>query len=226
MNVVAELVLIVILAVAPVLYVRLRGHAAWRWFFLGIGSWAMALVAKSVIQVGLEELTTSAVWKGSLGGIVSALCELGAAALFLRRRDMRGNDLIAFGVGIGAFEVVFVMALGWATDIGTSSLVWWAVGLELSVERILSMIGHVASRVLVHVSFRIRRILPALIAMGVFASVDGIASYGWAAGWDWDSVRVLVLVLGFIAVMGGLEAWAAWWYWRRTDLRWAPVRAS
>jgi len=226
MDVVAGVVFIIVLAVGPVLYVRYRGRAGWRWFLLGIASWVMALAAKSAIQFALEATTTSAAWQGSLGGIVSALCELGAAALFLRRRDLRGSDLIAFGVGIGAFEVLFVMVLGWTTESGTSSVVWWVAGIEFFVERTLAMIGHVASRVLVHVALRLRNILPALITVFIFASVDGVASYGWAAGWNWEAARVLVPVLGFIAIMGGLEAWAAWWFWRKTGLRWAPVRPS
>ena len=222
MDVIAGVVFITLLAVGPVLCVRYRGRAGWRWFLLGIASWVMALAAKSAIQLALEAMTTSAALQGGLGGIVSALCELGAAALFLRRRDLRGSDLIAFGVGIGAFEVLFVMVLGWTTESGPSSVVWWVTWIEFFVERSLAMIVHVASRVLVHVALRIRNILPALIAVFTFASVDGLASYGWAAGWNWEAAHVLVPVLGFIAIMGGLEAWAAWWFWRKTDLHWLP----
>jgi len=221
MDVVTASAFVIGLGVVPVLYVRWRGRAAWRWFALGIASWALALVFKVGLQLGVEALPAPAIGKGMLAGVISAACELGAAALFLRRRDLRGGDLIAFGVGIGAFEVLFAAVLSVTQDAAPEAK--WVACLAFGIERSVTMVGHVASRVLVHVSLRVRRLLPALIAMGAFATVDGVAATGSEAGWNWDAPQVLFPFLGFVTLVGGLEAWAAWWSWRQTDLRWAAA---
>ncbi|MHC4550722.1 MAG: hypothetical protein ACYTEZ_18335 [Planctomycetota bacterium] len=215
------------LAVAggPVLVLR-RCGAAWGWFGLGIASWALALAVKIPAAVALHYAGLSAATEGTLSGVVSAACELGFAALFLRRRTLSGANVLAFGVGIGAFEVLFVLGLaGLEATAGEADPAPMAAGvawLFLVLERAISLVGHAASRVLVYVALRARWLLPAVVAVTVFACVDGVASYGTTAGWDWDRVDVRGLFTLFIAVAGALEAAVAWWAWRTRGAARAP----
>jgi hypothetical protein len=50
--------------------------------------------------------------RGVIAGTISAACELGAAAVFLRKPSVRLIDAIGFGVAIGSFEIVFTVGLG------------------------------------------------------------------------------------------------------------------
>ena len=42
--------------------------------------------------------------------MISAATELGATALLLRRRALKLADVLAIGAGVGAFEVIYVLA--------------------------------------------------------------------------------------------------------------------
>jgi hypothetical protein len=216
-------VAVLAIACAPVLYLRLRRGAAWRWFGLGIASWGVALVVKTLLEVPLEFLDLPAGVRGVASGLVSAAGELGMAAAFLRRRTLSVANVLAFGAGIGAFEVLFTLAL-WAIGVGenggTAADVSSAMPVGLAclfylVERAVTLVGHVASRVLVYVSLQARWLLPAGLAVAIFACVDGVASYGYTAEWDWDDVGVRALFMALITVLGTVEAGAAWLFWRR-----------
>ena len=208
-----------LIAGAPVLFLRLRG-AEWRWFWLGIASWALALVPKVILAIPIELGGLPAEAQGILGGLVSAGCELGMAALFLRRRTWSTANVRAFGAGIGSFEVLFALGLASIEAVADAMMPTRIAMLFFLLERVIALVGHVASRVLVYVALRAKQLLPAVVALVVFAFVDGTASYGVAAGWDWDRVAVRASFLLFIAVAGTLEAGVAWWAWRRARSRW------
>jgi hypothetical protein len=212
---------ILLLVGGPVLCLRRRG-AAWRWFFLGIASWALALFAKFLLNIGLYvggAAALPAAAQGTLGGFVSAGCELGMAALFLRRRVLSAANVLAFGAGIGSFEVLFVLGLGAGVALvdgaAAGAMPAAAAWLFFLLERVLTLVGHVASRVLVYVALRARWLFPAVVAVLLFACVDGTAAYGAAAGLDWDSIAVRGRLTLFLAVVGAGEAVFAWWAWRR-----------
>ena len=218
----AALLGILLIAGGPVLCLRLRG-AAWRWFALGIASWALALCAKLALGIplyygGAEELPAAA--QGVLGGLVSAVCELGMAALFLRRRTLSAANVLAFGAGIGSFEVFFILgsavvaAIWTEADAPSGSMPVAAAWLFFLLERAITLVGHVSSRVLVYVALRARWPLPAAVAVLLFTCVDGVASYGHAAGWDWERVALRAGLILFLAVTGTFEAAVAWWAWR------------
>lgn len=215
----AALLGILLIAGGPVLCLRLRG-AAWRWFGLGIASWALAFVVKATLHYAAGLETLSAPSQGALAGLLSAACELGFAALFLRRRTLSAADVLAFGAGIGSFEVFFVLGLGAleALDTGATAvpppMPAAAAWLFFLIERAIALVGHVSSRVLVYVALRARWALPAAVAVLFFACVDGVASYGHAAGWDWGRPAVLGGLMLFLAALGATEAGVAWWAWR------------
>jgi membrane protein YdbS with pleckstrin-like domain len=216
---------ILLIAGGPVLCLRRRG-AAWRWFGLGIASWALALCAKLTLNIGLF-FGVPAGWPatahGALAGLVSAVCELGLAALFLRRRALSAANVLAFGAGIGSIEVFFTLGLGAFAAIATGAdatpdpMPPAAVWLFFLLERAITLVGHVSSRVLVYVALRAKWLFPALMALILFASVDGVAAYGDIAGWEWSSIPGRGRFILFLAVVGAVEAALAAWTWRQTD---------
>ena len=43
-----------------------------------------------------------------------------------------------------------------------------------------------------------------------------MASYGWAAGWDWEDTKVLSFFYLYLAAVGAVEVTLAWWFWRKS----------
>jgi hypothetical protein len=208
------------LVVAPVLVLRCLG-ARWKWFGLGILSWVIGVVLKTPLQSALDAAGGASLpWgaQAAASGAVSAVTELGAAACFLWRAKLRLPDVLAFGIGIGAFEALFVLLLGWLEGLDGPAAAanrFAFVGGFLLLDRLLALIGHTASRVLLYVGLRHRWLLPALLSVALFSSVDGTVSYGTLANWDWEDPGLLTRFYLFVAAVGGLEVAAAWWFGRR-----------
>jgi len=206
---------------APVLYLRFRRGAAWRWFWLGIASWSLALVLKLVLYAIVGSFGPPPGVLATAAGLASAACELGMAAVFLRRRPLPTADVLAFGTGIGAFEVLFtlvVAALGVGADVGGAAGGAATMSAALAcffflLERAVTLVGHVASRVLVYESLQSRRLLPAGVAVATFACVDGTTAYGEVAGWAWNDAALRAWFMGFIIVVGAIEVLAARVFW-------------
>jgi hypothetical protein len=219
----------VLTVVVPVIAVKVKWRAGWRWFGLGIASWAAAFVVKAFIHYGLIEALWPPGWsrgaEGMVMGLNSGLTEMGAAALvfvvLLRRQRPGLPELLAFGVGIGAFEVLWLWLEG-ALAVDSPDPVpmpYWAVAAAAS-ERPAALVAHTATRLLIFVAVRDRWLLPALIPIATFTLVDGAAIYGRdLAKWDWENPAVLA---GFEAghlVVTGVEALAAQYFWRAAARR-------
>jgi uncharacterized membrane protein YhfC len=208
------------LIAAPFFVLRAFG-AQWKWFGLGIFSWIVAVLAKNLVLFALDAAGVDS-WsissQAALSGIVSAMTELGAAAWFLRRATLALSDALAFGAAIGSFEVLFVLLLGWLegfSDPPASVTDQFAfVDAFLLLERLLALIGHTASRLLLYVGIHRRRPSIILLAIVLFSIVDGVASYGVLADWDWNSPTVLVGFYSFVTIVTGVEVAAAWRLWR------------
>lgn len=220
---------LLLLTTAPLLILRRAFQARWMWFGLGIASWAAAVAAKHLLAALFKPLgfgDLPAVTQGAVWGILSATLELGATALLFRKRSLKPGDVLATGVGIGAFEVVYVIgtviaasaaaapALAEAAPGGEASPL---VQLSFLLQRCLAMVGHVASRVLVYLAVHRRILAPALIAVAAFALIDGVAYGGLMAKWDWTAPAVLASYYLFIAFVGAVESAAAWLFWRRPE---------
>ena len=75
------------------------------------------------------------------------------------------------------------------------------------MERMLTSVSHLAARGLVWVGLQGWHLVPALLfALGTFALVDGIATYGHLAGWDWTDERRLRWFYAILALIACLEA--------------------
>jgi hypothetical protein len=212
---------ICVLVVVPVLAVRRLG-ARWRWFAWGILSWVIGLILKGVFELRWDDAGGASLpWgvQAAALGVVSAVAELGAAACFFWRARLRLPDVLAFGVGIGAFEAVFLLVAGSLEEQnvpGAPAAKRFAfVGAFFLLERLLTMIGHIASRVLLYVGLREKWSLPLLVSVALFSLVDGTVIYGAMANWDWSDAGLLTRFYLFLAATGGFEVAAAWWFGRK-----------
>lgn len=197
------------LVAGPVLILRIRYGARWSSFVLGILSFLIALAVKIPLSLAMPR---SAVW----AGVISAVTELGAAAIFLRPR-MRGADVLAFGAGIGCFEIVMKMAMGAAGASEPAGTAAAAPLLLTLVEHASTVVGHTASRALVYVARSARRLAPAAIALATFSLVDGMAAHGALRGWEWGSLAVYGPFVLFLAAVAAVETGAAIWFWKRFE---------
>lgn len=222
MNSFASWFAILLLIGLPVVLLHWRG-AAWKWFGLGILSWALAVVVKTLITYSLHALFLDN-WplevRSVIDGAISALTELGAAVWFLRKAQLRLIDVLAFGIGIGVFEVVFTLALGylesWDDGIAPGNRFDFIDSFFL-MERVLALSGHTASRLLIYTAVQRKWLMPALVSFALFSLTDGLASYGLGAKWDWNA-QVMSRFLGVVAVIVLGEVFAAIWFLRKAKL--------
>lgn len=212
---------LVLLIVAPTLVLLARG-ARLRWSLLGVGSWMLALMVKIAAVLALYRFdgTPRAGLPATAAahGTISAVLELGFAALFLRRRAPRLIDAIAFGAAIGSFEVLWTLfeaalELDEAGELTVANLLAVA-SVPFLFERGITLVSHTASRVLIWAALTRRRLRPAAIALALFALCDGVAACGAMAGWDWEDPRVVVGFDLFLAALALIETAAAWRFCR------------
>jgi hypothetical protein len=215
------------LALGPFVFLRSRG-ARWSPFGLGILSWIGGVAVKSLAMSALDRTglgTCAPAVQALVGGLVSAVTELGAAWLLLRRARLSLADVLAFGAGIGVFELLFTLGIGVLEQLdetATPAVTLSFVDGFFLLERFLSLIGHVASRLLVYAGAKRTRPL-AGAAVLLFAAVDGAATYGITADWNWEDPVLLARFYAFVAGIGALEVLAAWRAAR--EVPWGPEPA-
>jgi uncharacterized membrane protein YhfC len=200
---------------------RQRTHADWRWFWIGAAIWIAGVAGKLIWSVLLNPVLLGAIkgygpdaaylFLGALYlGINSAVWEIGVTALAARRwRNMTRNADRAAGVGVGAgaFEagllgiavmisVVVAMFDGpGAQEVrdsivqqsGHAPLAWFAD----PVERVIAILLHTSTRMLVLLAVVQRRRELFWYGFGLFAFADGIA--------------------GFVILSEALTTYSRWW---------------
>jgi hypothetical protein len=213
---------VVLLVIGPGTVLCLLG-ARPRWIFVGILSWMLALAIKIpalLVVYGFDGVPAFPISATAiLHGLISAAAELGMAALLLHRSRLSFLDALAFGVGVGSFEVVWVLWEGSlelidSGDFTGPNALAMASG-PLLLERAITLISHTASRLLVYISVVRRYVLPAAIAVALFALCDGVAVYGGLAGWRWEHATVRYGFNAFLAALAAVEMGAAWFFSRR-----------
>lgn len=215
--------MLVALIAVPLLVLSLAGVSlyvpAW-----GAGLWAGAVALKRVLGSALDSVlplsgrqADQPGWNSAaLHGLLSAITELGVAALYLWNwRDATLAEVLGFGVGAACAEVIYVVGLGFLKrEADPAALDAWAqaarrslwVRFTVPIERLLAGIGHVGSRGLVWIGLQLA--LPigvaiVLLAVFLFAVVDGIAVRGLQQKWDWNEpglTRRLHLYFGAIGI--------------------------
>lgn len=160
----------------------------------------------------------SHLWLSVVQGLVSSISELTAALLFFVFvvPDLNLTQLLGFGVSAGAVEAImlpFIQNPLKGTPVGEHAsevinkssssplIAWMAV-----VERAIAFIPHVAARGLVYISLVTGNLIPALIAVLTFASIDGRAYYAHLEKWPFDQIRVLGRIYMNIAVIAVFQA--------------------
>ena len=191
------------------------------WFVAGATTWAISVGVKVVASGVLHAATDSRLPDGGLGaleGVVSAVCELGAAALVLALVLSEGTPLtvVAFGLGAGSLEgaLLYIAAReSGSADQGDRPPTPDPEPLTgprrhtFVVERGAALLGHVGSRGLVWLSVH-GPLWPAGLALLAFAAVDGVAAYGLRRNWDWMAPRIWWRFYTFALGTGLLEVLA------------------
>jgi hypothetical protein len=152
---------------------------------------------------------------GSLQGVLSASCELGAAALAFGVvfPHLAFAEALGFGAGAAAAEAMIVSlvenvhAAGPNADLVAAQIAvmregpTWVAAMIAFADRSVATILHIACRGLVAVGIVTERVWPVAIAFVFFASVDGFAMHCLRAGWKFGHVSVAARLYGALAVL-------------------------
>ena len=214
-----SLIALVSLVIIPATLLVHNPAVPWYLIVWGAVTWGIAVALKRPLAVQLKKLLSNyrRIYIAAAQGLLSAVLELGCAALYLwRMKDADIDSVLAFGAGAGAAEVLYVLVVGSFAKRNPEREAAWAetareslcVRYQVPIERFFALIGHVGSRGLVYVGLHSG--MPAgsillLAALVFFTVIDGVATYGHLSGWDWfDPVRCRY-VHGFFAAMSLLE---------------------
>lgn len=196
--------LLAVIIVPPA--ILLSSDASPKALILGAAIWAASVAVKRLagrpLDRQLRKRNTRSEIAAGFHGALSAVCELGLAAIFLRTwDDARFVDVLAFGAGAGCTEAFYVLCLAFtATKNRTDELAWikgakeslW-VRYTVPLERLLAAIGHSGSRGLVWLGLHLSGYQGAIfvaLAMATFTMVDGVAAYGLQKKWDWSDPTI------------------------------------
>ncbi len=201
-----------IVASAAVIYWHRFSKLQLRWFWLGAGLWAVAVVLKVVcalltnkVAIGFmrEHLSYPllVIGGGLFLGIQSSLFEIGltlVAVLIWRQFGRDANRAIGIGIGAGSFEAFL---LGIASLVAILTYLSGLPGTEkvreeidavaavtpvfwllAPVERIIAMLCHASSRALVLLGVRNRKPMMILWGFLIFTLLDGVAGAAHVSG--------------------------------------------
>ena len=183
----------------------------WGWFFLGAGSWALAVALKVAADVAVQRNTKAALrdWlAATLSGIWSSLCELGLAAFAFWFWSATFADALVLSAGAALAEFLVLLptaiSANWnKKQAKTKEAAGWNAFLA---ERGLAIANHLAARGLIWLGVGGTAGLTAVAsALGLFAVSEGIQAYGQAKEWDWLNRRILWSFLLFQLVVVGLQ---------------------
>ena len=198
---------------------------------VGYGILAFA-VGTAAVKVPLYRLLVERVLRprmatvplAAVQGVLSAISELGVAALFIVFVGPRLTwwQVVGFGVGAGACEAVMLPFIsnhlkgtsleGYMEDVGRASAGQPAVRWLGVLERAWAMLLQVSTRGLVYLSIAGGSPAPALAAIAGFGAVDGTVYYWLLKRWRFDSLPVLIRVHLFLGAAACVMT-AAFLYW-------------
>ena len=194
-------------------------------FALGAVGFKGILYAGLVVPVLHKRLAPS--WLAISQGLISAVSELGAAALFFLfvTPELSIRELIAFGAAAGIVEAVVIPLMSFGgfgvlsgTPVERSFTEEWketgatplAVMVFPLVERALTMWLHVSSRALIYAAMVLGAVVPAVLSVLFFASVDGLGYYALLKKWKVLSSTVAVKFYAFVVLAAGLLTIVFW----------------
>ena len=214
--------LLSLLALPPLLMMRYAGTRA-TVLLAGAVVWAVSVAVKHPLAYALSRMVAARISAGGTAaaqGFLSGVCELSAAALyFIFRPELSWTDAIAFGLGAGCAEIIYILVLGIMEGIRgrdpDADTAWLAaaecslcVRYSVPLERFLALIGHTASRGLVYIGVSTPYSGSGLLffALLLFAAVDGVSYYGLKANWNWNSPGLCRRFYYFVGGVSLLEA--------------------
>ena len=201
--------------------------AAPRALLLGGLAWLVAvvlkLIAAGLLRVFMESPSTPVgqIRLAAFHGALSATTELGTAGLLFPYRG-RGVgslvDVVAFGLGAWALEVLFVTMASLARRLqhvadSDRQHHRWLLGARRSIwvrgaalwERLAALANHVGARCVIVTAVPCGARIAMIIAWLGFAIVDGVAAWGHISGWDWFELSVLRRYYSLILALGGIQ---------------------
>jgi uncharacterized membrane protein YhfC len=224
--------LMMLVALASVFVWWFRSRIQWRWFWAGAGIWTVGVALKFAAALPLNplffgktghavglKLCTGAVYCGLMTGIFEIGITL-AAALVWRRLAADPARAVAVGLGAGAFEALLLGLLAAsagslvALAFGQSEVVlkslapiaahtplMWLAG---PTERVIAMLAHTASRVLVLRAVAGRRWLGFWAGFGWLSGIDLLAGVALLTGMTTSSslwlIELMILPFGVLSV--------------------------
>lgn len=199
----------------------IAGNEGFLWLAVGAAAWAVSVLIKGPVTLLFDSAGTKwfpPPYKAAAEGFLSALCELGAAALAFAFLLPSGTawHAAAFGAAAGAVEILWILipAIRGALVEGSQwpspseyTEVLQHVQWTFVVERSTTLMGHIGSRGLVWLSLQE---LPwcAILAAATFTAVDGVATYGVLCNWDWHEISRWRRFYGFVTAVGVVEVLA------------------
>ena len=191
------------------------GYAAL--FFIGSVLLKWSIYQKVMARYVLP--SSSPAMGGTLQGILSAMCELGSAALAFGVvcPGLDVPSVLGFGAGAAAIEAVMlsfienVHASGPNAELEATQVAVmrngpvWVPAMIGFVDRGVATTLHIACRGLVAVGIDTARAWPVAIGLVLFAAVDGFAMSCLRSGWEFGRARVALRLYGVMVV----PAWAS-----------------
>ncbi len=194
---------LVIIAIAPVLYLNQVEKVPFKASILGTGSWGIGLIFKmiahQIVVIRLNNKSFSPVLVSITNGFLSGFFELAAAAgIIFLMKDKFVFDfkaIISFGLAIGSFESLIVAQYSGGNLLKNTALEKTTEEIEHRlknlkgmkliiyhyafpvIERILATFIHISTRGLIFVSFFGQTIIPVLVALLAFIIADGLLGY-------------------------------------------------
>jgi hypothetical protein len=218
-----------LVAVAPVAYLILEHRVSVGWVVLGAVAWGMGVGIKMsswfYLQEQLKRLSSwNAIVAAGLSGLWSGVTELSAAAgLLLLYSPKSLLEIVAFGIGAGSIEILFLLFVDLSNSSSRSQRLEDLKGrpfgalhpLWFVLERGYAMVFHIATRALTYLSLSQADLLPGLVGLAGFTLLDGAAYYGdELQQWDWFDHHVIGLfhVFGLAVTATTVLAWWALWF--------------
>jgi len=193
------------------------------WLLIGAGAWFVAVALKITGDVLFQRNTTVDFhdWvTGVLSGLWASVIELGLASIAFLIWCATVWDAVGYALGAAAVEFMLLLPVAFSGGVSTekkrrgskepASVMTWR---NFAIERVLAVIGHIASRVLVWIGVAgTGGFLAFAAAFGLYTLAEGLAAYGEAKDWNWQSPRVMWPFLIVQTVIVAVTVWLAIWW--------------
>lgn len=212
---VSWLTLLTLAITLPIAFIIWGGSIAW--IFYGFLVWISSVGIKIVLawQGNLLLSKSGLLAKAITNGIISAVSELGLAALaliFIGTTNVDIPDIMLYAVSAGVTELLVISIYGMFEKREPETVKKWEISAKhcflarnlFPIERMVALIGHIGSRGLVGIAIIKGYLWPITVALITFSTTDGLANYGVLKNWDWFNGTILknfLLATGSLALI-------------------------